>query len=765
MSKKSKEELGDMCALTLNEIINETMIGDRLGSVFLGHKHIHCIEITNSKGYLNKMGADYECPIKMTTVKGFKPEVDINSFHYLHKANKPSVLMDLVTYGRMHTGNHKPFADVEFTHRKMLRDWEFTHYDYFDFRKQREVKYWHESAIARDVNTEYWGVWEDSRDIKNAISMYPYRAFVDAERGYTSKRRSSFANKTEFPDRSEFNEVSEKYDWSTFVNNRRARMDLCFDPTAMDYAENIIDDTAYHIPHCHTDDTHIYKFYSTYTGQFIFSITLFDFSKNWFPTGEDPRTKTTRGFVAATLTNNIDKQGMQVLGDEEFCIGSIHPVGLGGVNKKHILFKENIPVADSTRTYCVFGSGINTPISVERKTQAYKNYCRGLRYDNFTERSSNVGWRCGGQNYQRHLVDHLMPLAHEVSLIVDEYLTDKSGYNELTWNNVEPMLSEDSIVKSTQMYVPPRNPNAHKATYLMYSIHSAMQVFKTLSEKNIDPPLPQELEDLRHAKISSKLDYAREVRDFVHGNRDTFDGNRVIDNDYQQIHTLKEYSINPDKISVRAVDIANQMKKDDRTYDHAMQAYAPEVVIKCCNVTGQVFTADSFDYAKHDQFWMRDCFFSRGAIQNLTKYFGKVLTDYFDTPPPTKILNRVRNSLDSASKCSSLLRIDLDNHTPENVATYIYLTETLNLYSTYNSIEQFAEVHKDWYGVMCMLDYAVPDEQDLTGETSVCIPNIGAKHITRQPYDEWNATDLVPMIAQDHFANTYYYIYKKGEMK
>ena len=75
------------------------------------------------------------------------------------------------------------------------------------------------------------------------------------------------------------------------------------------------------------------------------------------------------------------------------------------------------------------------------------------------------------------------------------------------------------------------------------------------------------------------------------------------------------------------------MKKDDRTYDHAMQAYAPEVVIKCCNVTGQVFTADSFDYAKHDQFWMRDCFFSRGAIQNLTKYFGKVLTVYFDTPP------------------------------------------------------------------------------------------------------------------------------------
>jgi len=124
----------------------------------------------------------------------------------------------------------------------------------------------------------------------------------------------------------------------------------------------------------------------------------------------------------------------------------------------------------------------------------------------------------------------------------------------------------------------------------------------------------------------------------------------------------------------------------------------------------------------------------------------------------------VREALNHATKYKALKMIDL-HYIPENVATYLYLTETCSLYNTYNSIEQFAEMHKDWYGTMCMLDFAMPDEATTDELLTHCVPYVGSKVVVPKRYKSWQVASLPDIAMRDHFTKSFYYIYtKEGEV-
>ena len=732
----NKKELGDMCALILNELFDTTMTSNqyhskRSGSYFFNHKHIQCIEVTNSKGYLDKMGADYKCPIKIKTVKGLRP-IDLNlERYYLHKTVKDrggrtTYPINYVCdeYGGRCTkpedgGRSRAFHTKEvelLTSREVLHRWESAHYDYFDTK-------------LHDLSPSRMDLVEDpQKDPRIADNIY-----------------------TDF---------QKKYYHS---DKKRRELHKCFRHEDMEHTRNLImetidssngllwDDWRVHVAYLTNDDIHTYKFYCEYTGQFIFSITLFDFSNWWFTSGEDPRTKTTRGFVAVTvgvsLDSTIDYANNSQKPWRDTNEWSVHD-NLRSESTFDIMRASNS--TNKTKTELVFGCGINAPIYPKRKSKQTKAWLRGNRYDDFTKSMQGGNTHL---HYQRHLVCQIQKVQELVEPMVSAWLTDSCEYHNLKWNGVEPIHSKESLVETDQVYVPPKDPDYHKAVYLMYSKYNARHVFKE-NPHTAKPPKPEAIRDLISQTASFSVDYAREVKAYLNQY-----GGDAYPNNTDICHSF----VDPNVISEKAVECYNRLESSKQELATAQQEYTAKVCITVNPVTGQVYTGDSFNQDKYNELFARTCMFSRGKIDQLQRYFldgiQRCITDQ-----PTEVFDKVREALNHATKYKALKMIDL-KYIPENVATYLYLTETCSLYNTYNSIEQFAEMHEDWYGIMCMLDFAIPDEASPDEGLAHCVPYVGSKIVVPKRYKSWQVASLSDIAMRDHFTKSFYYIYtKEGEV-
>ena len=483
-----------------------------------------------------------------------------------------------------------------------------------------------------------------------------------------------------------------------------------------------------HLPFCNPSDIHIYKFYVLHTGEHLFTLTLADFSDWWYWYHHDSQF-TARFLNRTRMTNHYGTM------PEGFISTSIHytryglelsPLNYTPTPTKYFLYDRipDMPYEARTKwdneTHLIFNCGHVEPSGAYRISKWYRDF-RSI---------PNVE---GAGRINRHLLTQLKPILSRVRKA-------KGRLKQVIGNN----LAYDSWGARVDSF-----DKQKAAKEKIFSVLNALSTHKSAQESlALEPPYTDELHELRE-----KIKYT--------------------EGEYNTIRVARGYPVDaaPEEINIRAVHYHEMMKDYQCALQDVEKHYQPEVVISVCRITGLVHTSDLFNLRKHDNVFTRNINSSLGkfeisrdnrerAVSSITYGYGtgeNVVAPITDTE-----LTQARLMLTNATMYD--VAIKSNNTRVIDAAFYLYFVEDCSLCATYDSIDHFATEHPDWYGTMCMLDYAMPNDSE---QTQDIIKDVGAKH--NMPVT-WNrirhTTEYIDMVQRtDYPATRRYYIYKKGEVK